>query len=289
MISDAHDTGTRDRVHVAAEEGVNSLEADRRARRRRSTLVWGLRVAFVVALLLIWQGLAAGGVINPVFIGEPTAIGASFIHLFSTTIVTTDLGTTMFETLVGFVISVVLGMACAYAMTRSSLLNQTFYPIATAANAVPRIALVPVFIIWFGLGPSSKIANVVSFVFFVVLINSLAAFAQADRDSLLLARVLGFKERDRMRTFILPGAVPVLAGTLELALIYSFLASMIGEMLGGYNGLGVSLEADANRIETDEYFAILLLVVIVVLALVQVMRYVRHRMLRWSTIEMRGE
>jgi ABC-type nitrate/sulfonate/bicarbonate transport system permease component len=72
-------------------------------------------------------------------------------------------------------------------------------------------------------------------------------------------------------------------------LIYSFLASIIGEMLGGYNGLGVSLEADANRIETDEYFAILLLVVLVVLCIVQVMRFIRHRMLRWSTIEMRGE
>ncbi len=289
MISERR-AGLQDSLANTTESSAIELSRlERRAQLRHTTVVWALRIAFLAIVVGSWQWFAATGVINPVFIGEPTTIFGSFIHLFSTTIVTTDLATTMYETLLGFVVSVVLGMLCAYVMTRSPLLNQTFYPIATAANAVPRIALVPVFIIWFGLGPMSKIANVVSFVFFVVLINALAAFTQADRDSLLLARVLGFSERDRMRKFVLPGAVPVLAGTLELALIYSFLASIIGEMLGGYNGLGVSLEADANRIETDEYFAILLLVVLVVLCIVQIMRYIRHRMLKWSTIEMRGE
>lgn len=259
------------------------------ARIKRSLLVWTIRLVFLAAVLIAWQETAVHRVVNPVFIGEPTGIWSSFIGLFSTSVVTTDLGTTLTETLIGFVVSVVLGMLAAYIMTRSSLLNRVFYPLATAANAVPRIALVPIFIIWFGLGEPSKIVNVVSFVFFFVLINSLAAFTHADRDLLLVARMLGFSERERMRKFVLPGAVPLLAGMLELALIYSFLGSIIGEMLGGYVGLGVTLETDANEFKTNQYFAILMLVVILVLIFVQILRYARHRLLRWSTIEMRDE
>jgi NitT/TauT family transport system permease protein len=262
---------------------------------RRSTsggalLVWATRIVFLVLVVGSWQVLTENGTINPAFSGEPSQIWSSFIQLFGTSTLASDLQTTMYETLAGFVISVVLGIVVAYWMVRIPFLDRTFSPLATAANAVPRIALMPVFIIWFGLGPDSKIFNVVSFVFFLVLINSLGAFqqAQADRDLLLLARVLGFSEQQRMRKFILPAAVPVLFGTMELALIYSFTGAIIGEMLGGYNGLGVTIETDANALNTNGYFAVVLLVVIITLLLVQILRFIRRRLLRWSTLETRG-
>lgn len=251
-------------------------------------LVWATRVVFLAILVGLWQLLASKGTINPAFSGEPLKIWDSFVQLLHSGSLLSDLKTTMYETLVGFAISVILGVLVAYWMVRMPFLEHTFYPLATAANAVPRIALMPVFIIWFGLGPDSKIFNVVSFVFFLVLINSLGAFLQlqSDRDLLLLARTLGFTERQRMRKFILPGAVPALFGTMELALIYSFSGAIIGEMLGGYNGLGVTIETDANQLNTDGYFAVVLLVVIITLLLVQILRFIRKRLLHWSTVEM---
>jgi NitT/TauT family transport system permease protein len=253
-------------------------------------LVWATRIVFLVLVVGSWQVLTMNRTINPAFSGEPSQIWSSFIQLFGSSTLASDLQTTMYETLTGFAISVVLGIVVAYWMVRIPFLDRTFSPLATAANAVPRIALMPVFIIWFGLGPDSKIFNVVSFVFFLVLINSLGAFqqAQSDRDLLLLARVLGFSEQQRMRKFILPAAVPVLFGTMELALIYSFTGAIIGEMLGGFNGLGVTIETDANALNTNGYFAVVLLVVIITLLLVQILRFIRRRLLRWSTLEMRG-
>lgn len=263
--------------------------AKRRAQRKELILSWLIRILFVVAVLGSWQVVAARGIINKAFIGEPSGIWFQFSGLFHTSVVTTDLETTLEETLIGYVIAVASGMILGYALTRSPLLYRTFRPLITAANSVPRIALVPVFIIWFGLGPASKVANIVAFVAVFVLINSLAAFSNADRDLLLLARTLGFTEHQRMRKFVLPSAVPVLASTLELALIYSFLGSITAEMLGGFNGLGVRLEADANDLNTNQYFAILLLIVIAVTVLVQVLHYARVRLLRWQEVEMRGE
>lgn len=282
-------TEDRDAEHEAVAVAAGIARASRRKLLLEKILAWVIRLGSVAILLAVWQVVAEHGWINAGFIGEPTKIWAAFVGLFSTSIVTTDLKTTMVETLIGFAISVVLGLLAGYAMHRSRLLYRAFHPLVTAANSVPRIALIPVFIIWFGLGPASKVANVVSFVFFIVLMNSLAAFGSTDRDLLLLARTLGFSERQRMRKFVLPGAVPLLAVTVELALIYSFLGAVIGEIIGGYNGLGVELERDANELNTDQFFAILLLIVIVVTVLVQGMHQIRLRLVRWSEAEMRGE
>jgi len=276
---------------VAGQEPDSSAAPPTRRKKAGSALlVWVTRIVFLVVLVGLWQLLTTQGTINPAFSGEPSQIWSSFIQLFGSSTFGSDVATTMEETLAGFAISVALGIVVAYWMVRVPFLERTFTPLATAANAVPRIALMPVFIIWFGLGPASKVFNVVSFVFFLVLLNSLSAFqqVQSDRDLLLLARVLGFSEQQRMRKFVLPGAVPVLFATMELALIYSFTGAVIGEMLGGYNGLGVTIETDANALNTNGYFAVVLLVVIITLLLVQILRFIRRRLLRWSTLELRG-
>lgn len=262
-----------------------------RDRRRvpNAVWVWVIRVVFVAAVLISWQETASHSLLNPAFTGSPSGIYSAFIDLFKTSIVTTDLKTTLEETLVGFVLSIIIGLTAAYILNSSSTLEKAFRPIISGANAVPRIALVPLFIIWFGLGPNSKIANVVSFVSFTVLVNSLEALKSADRDFWLLSKTLGFSERQRIWKFVVPGAVPVFGATFELALIYSFLGAITGEILGGINGLGVQLETAANQVETNKFFAILLLIVIVTLVFVQLLHFIRIRLMTWHAIEMRGQ
>lgn len=262
-----------------------------RGRRRvpNAVWVWVIRVVFVAAVLISWQETASHSLLNPVFTGSPSGIYSAFIDLFKTSIVTTDLKTTLEETLIGFVLSIIIGLTAAYILNSSSTLEKAFRPIISGANAVPRIALVPLFIIWFGLGPNSKIANVVSFVSFTVLVNSLEALKSADRDFWLLSKTLGFSEHQRVWKFVVPGAVPVFGATFELALIYSFLGAITGEILGGINGLGVQLETAANQVETDKFFAILLLIVIMTLVFVQLLHFIRIRLMTWHAIEMRGQ
>jgi NitT/TauT family transport system permease protein len=266
-----------------------SIAGQDRGRVPNGVWVWTIRVCFVAAVLISWQETASHGLLNPIFTGSPTGIYEAFIDLFKTSIVTTDLRVTLTETLIGFALSIIIGLTGAYILNSSVTLEKAFRPIISGANAVPRIALVPLFIIWFGLGPDSKIANIVSFVSFTVLINSLEALKSADRDFWLLSRMLGFSERQRIWKFVVPGAIPVFGATFELALIYSFLGAITGEILGGINGLGVQLETAANQVQTNKFFAILLLIVIVTLVFVQLLHAIRVRLMTWHAIEMRGQ
>lgn len=268
---------------------VSAVTGRDRKRVPNAVWVWAIRVGFVAVVLISWQETASHNLLNPAFTGSPSGIYSSFINLFSTSIVTTDLRVTLVETLVGFALSIIIGLAGAYILNASATLEKAFRPIISGANAVPRIALVPLFIIWFGLGPNSKIANIVSFVSFTVLINSLEALKSADRDFWLLSKTLGFSEHQRVWKFVVPGAVPVFGATFELALIYSFLGAITGEILGGINGLGVQLETAANQVETDKFFAILVLIVIMTLFFVQLLHFIRIKLMTWHAIEMRGQ
>lgn len=283
-----NEVGNSTRGAIDAGEAL-LVATTKRIERRNRIWIWSLRAGFIIVWLASWQYVAASRILNPVFIGEPSGIWRSFIKLFGTAVVTTDLELTIFESIVGFVVSVVLGLLVAYYFVRFPILERAFRPIITAINSVPRIALIPIFIIWFGFGPMSKVAAIVSFVFFTVLLGAIGAFTASDRDHLLLARVLGFSERERMRKFVIPNAIPALANIFELALIYSFLGAIMGEMLGGAKGIGVKLVLYAGEFQTDDYFAALLLIVISTVVIVQGMRVLLKRFVKWREVEMRGE
>ncbi len=279
-----------DQIALDAEDGKERLLlSTKRMERRQRIQTWVIRVGFVILWLVSWQYFAAERIFNPVFIGEPSGIWKSFVGMLGSSIVTTDLRVTLFESIVGFVASLAIGLFVAYLFVRYTALERAFRPIVTAVNSVPRIALIPIFIIWFGFGPMSKIANIISFVTFTVLLGAIGAFTASDRDHMLLARVLGFSERERMWKFVIPNAVPALANIFELALIYSFLGAITAEMLGGAQGVGVRLVLFANQFQTNDYFAVLLLIVIVTVAIVQGMRMLLRRFVKWREVEMRGE
>lgn len=264
----------------------DSAPTKRNLKLKREVKVWSIRIGLLVIVLAGWQFVAAAKLLNPVFIGEPTKIAQAFGGMFRSDLITVDLFTTLEETLIGFAIGSVLGIAAGFVLARFETLNRAVQPLLSALNSLPRVALGPIFIIWFGLGVNSKIALSVSLVFFILVINTIAALTNADRDALFLARSLGASERTRLLRFVLPGAVPTLVAGLELGLIYSFLGAVTGEIIGGTHGLGVKLTYDANVFATNEFFAILLLLAIITTVLVQAIRFISGRLLRWHAIEM---
>jgi NitT/TauT family transport system permease protein len=201
--------------------------------------------------------------------------------------VTKDLETTLYETLVGFAISVVAGFLFGVLLSRAPLLHRAVLPILTAANSLPRIALAPLFILWFGLGPFAKIALVVSFVFFVMLATTIAGFTQPNSDFELLAGSIGASSWQEVTLFLLPGAMPSLIAGLELSLVYSFLGAVSGEIVGGESGLGVQLTSLSNGFEINKFLAVLLLLVIVTTFTVVIMRLITAPLTRWHKAESR--
>ena len=158
-------------------------------------------------------------------------------------------------------------------------------PLVVAANSLPRVALAPLFVLWFGLGIAGKVALVVSLVFFVMLTTTLAGLTQPNRDHEYLARSLGASRRQHILYFVVPAAVPTIVAGLELSLTYSFLGAVAGEIVGGSYGIGVRLTIYANSFEIDKFLALLLLLVIVSTTTVQVMRHFSAKLTRWHAAE----
>jgi NitT/TauT family transport system permease protein len=267
-------------------EASTDVWAEQRAR-RQTALVWVLRLASFAVILLAWQLSADHRIVDPLYSGKPTAIAADLYHGLGDQYLSLARAT-LYEALVGFVLGVVVGLAIGIVLGRSSFLRRVFDPLVVALNSAPRIALAPLFVVWFGLGPNSRIAISFSLVVFIVLVNTIAGIQAAQREHLLLARVLCFGRWSTFRTFVLPAALPAIFAGLKLGIVYSFLAVVVGEMLIGTGGLGGQMAQQMNLFNTNEFFAMLILLIAITIAISALLSAIETRVLRWRQAELQG-
>jgi NitT/TauT family transport system permease protein len=242
----------------------------------------------LVAIFGSWQLLAQNKVIDPSFVSEPSQFFPSFWHGLVGGNLLDLLGRTLFETFVGFALSCVLGLLGGYVMAEFKVVDSIARPFMTGFNSIPRIALAPLFVLWFGLGSLSRVVLIISLSFFIVAFNTYAGLQGVHRDHLLLARALGATRVERFFKFVLPSAAPAIFAGLQLALTYAFLGAVVGEMLTGSAGLGGYMALEMGTFNTTGFFGALVLLIIVALVVSVAMRAVEHRMLRWRAAELRG-
>lgn len=247
---------------------------------RRRLLVHGGQVLVLAVVVGTWELSVATGLIDPIFSGRPWQVAREFVKQITTGTTYHALGITLEETLLGWVIASAAGIVTGLILSQSSLLRDIFNPFVTALNSLPRIALAPLFILWFGLGIVSKVALSVSLVYFVLLLATLGAVANVDEELLRLARILGFSKIDIYRKVILPWSVSGIFGGLQLGLVTSFLGAVTGEILGAQAGMGVLLTGYANLFQTNNVMASLLILAIVASALAAAMRLLEKRLVR---------
>lgn len=269
---------------------VRRLEADAERdawRRRKNQLeIWLARLALLALLLGGWEFAVNRGWVDALFTSKPSAIFQALADHWIDYL--QPLSVTMYEAIVGFGVGSAFGIAVAVVVAENFTVDRITRPFLTAFNALPRIAFTPLFVLWFGFGPLSKIVLVFTLVFFIVLASSVAGLKSAARDSLLLAKVLGVNRWQRLWYFRLPGAVPSLFAGLQLGIVYSFLGAIVAEMMGGSGGLGGQLQIAITNYRTDEFFAQVVLLLIVTLLISAILQVVESRILRWRAIELRG-
>lgn len=215
--------------------GVNRV-AQRRRRHRLMVVV--TQVGLVAIALIAWQIGADTGLINTFFFSSPVEIWEKLIRwavdgtLLSNTLVT------LYEAFVGFIISVVLAIPIGMFLARSSFWDAVTRPFIDMANATPRFALAPLFVIMFGLGSMMKVALVFTVVFFIVLINTIAGVKAVEEDFVRLGRISGASRGALFGKIIIPAAGGYILAGLRLAVPYALAAAVVGEMLSGSSGLG---------------------------------------------------
>jgi NitT/TauT family transport system permease protein len=247
------------RAGSAADEMDRQIFAERRAAKRRTALLtWILRVGLLVAFVGGWYYASHNGLIDPLLISSPDAVAKAFIDQLTTDLFWTDVASTFSGAMSGLVGGAILGVLTGLLFSRSAVLARAAAPFLTLLNSLPRPALAPIFILWFGLGYGPKAMVAGSVVYFVLLTNTSSALLGIDHDIDQLARSMSMSARQRFFKIEFPTALPSIVGGLRLGAVYAVLGAVVSEMVGAYTGLGQRLVIMTNNFKIAESFAVLL-------------------------------
>jgi NitT/TauT family transport system permease protein len=269
----------------AAREEARVQRRTRRARSRRGAGVLALRVAIFVVVVGGWELCARAGVVDPFFFGEPSRIvsqlqtwvqqgteaGSLWEQIFAT----------LEEAVLGFLIGVVLGVVCGIALGRVQLLADIFSPYIKVMNSIPRIVLGSIFILWLGLGLSSKVALAVVLVFFAVFFNAFQGAREVDRNLVANARILGASRRQVTRHVVLPSAMTWIIASMHVSFGFALIGAIVGEFLGAQKGLGLLISQAQGTFNADGVFAAMVIIAIVALAAEGLITLLERRLLAW--------
>jgi len=241
-----------------------------------------LTLAPGVVLLLFWQW-ASGRLIREIYVSRPTAIALRIYELFSTGEILPDLLVTLQELVLGYLTGVIAGVACGYALGRSPRLARVFEPYVLGFYGIPKIALAPLFIIWFGIGIWSKVALAGTMVFFLVFYNVYTGVQSVDRELVNLARIMGANERQLSRHVYLPATAPFVLLGMRIALPYAVIGVVVGEFTSSVKGLGLFINQASANYDPAGVFAGIAILLAFVLTTTFAAGKIEARLLRWRS------
>ena len=245
-------------------------------------LFWSLaRISSVLVLLIGWEALARSGMFTPFVLPSLTSVVERIWSDALSGELAINTGLTMYRALVGFLISAVLGILIGALMSRNVIANWFFDPIVSVGFPMPKIAFLPVVILWLGVYDVSKITIVVIDAIFPVLAATVLAIRGVERELIWSARNMGASDRELMTQIILPAALPQILTGLQVALPISMIVAVVAEMLMGGYGLGGAMMTASRFADSRGVFAGIVEIAIVGYVLIKLMAMLRRRLLIW--------
>jgi NitT/TauT family transport system permease protein len=247
----------------------------------RRVLAW--QIAVGAGALALWQTLVSLEVLDAFFVSRPSDIAQRLVTWVVSGSLWRHLATTLEESLLGLAIGSVLGVSLGFALGRSPLLARVLDPYIKMLNAVPRVVLAPLFLLWFGLGIWSKVALAVTLVFFVMFFNTYQGVRDADRALIDNVRMLGASERQLVRHVLVPSALTWIFSSLQTSLGFAMVGAVVGEYLGATRGLGYVIAQAEGTFDTTGVFAGMTVLAIVVVIMSAGVSRLERWLLRWKT------
>lgn len=242
--------------------------------------VWVYRVLFLVGFLGAWQ-MASGPLLDPFWVSSPSAIGATLYEWLKTGTLQYHLMITFKETITGFAIGATAGVLLALLVGSSDILRRTVDPFVTAVYGVPKVALAPLFIMWFGIGLAPKIVLAAVSVYFLVFFSTISGIGQVDRKMVDALRIMGAGPLTVQRRVVFPSALPWVFTGLKLGLPYGFVGAVAAEMMASNAGIGFLTQNAAGQLDTAGVFAALFALMCVTAALNEGLGRLERWIFRW--------
>lgn len=246
------------------------------AKHEARILSWGA----LIGVLLIWELLPTLGLVKPIFTSSPSRIVTAAIWLFKHGL-WYDIWISGTEFGLGMSLAVLIGVPFGIALGWYRRLYAVFDLFISALNATPRVALLPILILWLGIGIESKIAIIFLGAIFPILINVITGMNMLDQTLLRCARAFGASDRQIFLTLALPGSIPFIIAGLRLAVGRGLIGVVVGELVASTAGIGHMMSIAGATFQTDKVFVGVILLAGSGVSLTALLRRLERRVARW--------
>lgn len=235
---------------------------------------------FVVGLLILWELSCVAFQIPSFVLPRPSAVAVSLYERFGP--IMDNSWMTLIRTLIGFAIAVVLGVLLGNAIGSWRIVYRGLYPVLVGFNSIPKVAVVPVFVIWFGIGTIPAVLTAFLVSFFPIAVNVATGLATIEPELLDVMRSLGAKKRKILIKVGLPRALPYFFASLKVAITLAFVGTIISETVAANAGIGYLMMAATANFDTPLVFAGLIVIAVMGIAMYAIFAVIEQRMTFWA-------
>lgn len=254
-----------------------------RSVRLRRLSILAAQLAIVVAFFCLWEYAADRRWIDPFITSQPSRVWMTLLSMVQSGTLWTHVGTTLAETVVGFVGGTVLGVLIAVILWWSSFLSKVLDPYLVILNATPKEALGPVFIVWLGAGTQAILAMALAVSVIVTILMVYGGFRAVDENLIKLVRTLGAKRHHVLTKVILPASVPTIISALKVNVGLSLIGVIVGEFLVSKAGLGYLIIYGGQVFQLSLVMASVLILIAVAAILYQLVAWLERAFMRWRS------
>ena len=271
--------GTRPATAHDASAGANRA---RPSTWKRQLVLNGWRLLRTVMLLLAWE-VAATTITTPFWISQPSRVFGRLLTLATSGLLFWHVWATLQAALLGLALGGIVGVALGRVLGAYPRVAAGVDPLLMGLNSLPRVALAPLFIIWFGIGLPSKVILAFSLVVFPVLINAYQGVRGVDRELMDMLRTMQASPWQIARRVTIPSTLPWIFAGLRIGLGMSLIGAVVGELVGSNRGVGYYVESAAANFDTTGVFAGLVILMVLTIALSELMKLIEARLFRWKS------
>jgi len=252
-----------------------------RARRLNAVRRFADRVVFYAVVLGVWEAAVDLGWIRPFFFSSPSRIGGDLYRLVATGAIFPHLAITVYEAFAGLVLGVLFGIGSGFIAALWTRLADALDPVIALLNSMPRVAIAPMFIVWFGFGPWSKITLVAVVVYFTVFFSTLGGMRSVDPVLLQSVRVMGASRFEVLRIVSMPFTMAWVFTALKTCISLALIGAVVGEFVGSQAGLGFLMLQASGSLDTTRLFSVMIVLGLLGVLLFTVLQRVENYVLRW--------
>jgi NitT/TauT family transport system permease protein len=252
---------------------------------RAKLMLWAQRLLLATALLAFWEFAAWARWFNPHFSSFPSEIWTALVELVRSGDLLQHAPITITEAVVGFICGTVVGGAVGFVFGWWEKVAELLDPFIIAIYSLPKVALAPLFILWFGIGIQAKIILTATIVFFLVFFNTYAGVRDTSRELIDIVRLMGARTPQLLWRVVLPSALTAIFVGLRVSVPYALIGAVVGEMMASNRGVGFLLVRATGQFDTAGAFAALFVLIVISTCFNAAIVTLERYLLRWKKVQ----